>query len=174
MQLKSFSNTDIPVFFSEYGCNLGACGSRLFQETTAIFSPAMTSVFSGGIAYEFYDSPDIQSSHWGFGLVRPENTPVGRGLTKLPDYHSLKSRLEASEEVLSKLPWHTPGSERSSVAVHETPPLSSHWQAGHALPYSLADWGQVQRKVDEKLWVEVEIEPVGDTRFDSQPRVIRA
>ncbi|KAI0010512.1 Glucanosyltransferase-domain-containing protein [Xylariaceae sp. FL0662B] len=57
-----FANTRIPVFFSEYGANLRS--PRLFQETRAIFSPAMTDVFSGGIVYEFFYGPNE------YGLVK--------------------------------------------------------------------------------------------------------
>lgn len=175
--MKSFSSTKVPVFFSQYGCNLGACGSRLFQETAAIYSSAMTSVFSGGIAYEFYDSPDIQSSHWGYGLVRAEDTAVGHGLTKLPDYHNLKWRLEACEKTLSEQCWakgSTDAADDKSVELLDTPPLSHHWKAGLALPYSLADWSSVRSKLDEKLWVNIEIEQVEDIRLDTAPRLVRA
>lgn len=184
--MKSFSTTQIPIFFSQYGCNLGTCGTRLFQETTAILSPAMTPVFSGGIAYEFYDSPDIQSSHWGYGLVRDEDAallPVGRGLTLLPDYASLKARLAAAAETLAKQSWRREsGGEKGSVAVavagigrrDDIPPLSAHWKAGHALPYSVADWAQLRERLDEKRWVEVDVQQVEDIRFAPQPAVIRA
>lgn len=164
------------MFFSQYGCNLGACGNRLFQETSAIYSSAMTSVFSGGIAYEFYDSPDIQSSHWGYGLVRVEDAAVGRGLTKLSDYHNLKSRLEACEKTLSlqSRPNVSTDAEDKSLVLHDTPPLSHHWKAGHALPYSFADWSGVKRSLDEKLWVDVEYEEVEDIKLDMKPRLVRA
>lgn len=141
----------------------------------------MTSVFSGGIAYEFYDSPDIQSSHWGYGLVREEeDVPVGRGLTKLSDYHNLKARLEACEDTASNHSWSSTnssdGREEASVVLHDIvpPPLSAHWKAGHALPYSLADWSGVRRNLDEKLWVDVEVEQVEDIRMDTTPRLVRA
>lgn len=136
----------------------------------------MTSVFSGGIVYEFYDSPDIQSCHWGYGLVRVEDTVVGKGLTKLSDYHSLKSRLAACEETMSKQRWptcSTDGEGRGRI-LQDPPPLSSHWKAGHALPYSLADWSGVRRNLDGKLWVEVEIQEVENARMNTQPRSIRA
>lgn len=135
----------------------------------------MTSVFSGGIAYEFYDSPDIQTSHWGYGLVREEEAPVGKGLTKLADYHNLKSRLEACEKILAEQTWSMDGADgRQDYILQDAPPLSHHWKAGHALPYSLADWSGVRRNLDEKLWVEVEVQQVENIRIDAQPRFIRA
>lgn len=106
-QLKTFADAHIPVFFSQYGSNLGACGRRIFQETTALYAPAMTRIFSGGIAHEFYDRsppaapwlPGTRVGAWGYGLVREEQEIVGRGLTKLPDFGSLRARLGRVREV---------------------------------------------------------------------------
>lgn len=176
-QLETFSHTNIPVFFSQYGCNLGACGSRIFQETSAIYSSAMTSVFSGGVAYEFYDSPEIRSSHWGYGLVKAEETVVGRGLTKLPDFESLKFRLEACQAVLppSSLLLQSESGTRGKDDEEsvEIPPLSRHWRAGHALPYTLADWNGVRKSLEEKAWVEVRAEEVESTGVNFRPNAIR-
>lgn len=152
-ELRTFSNAHIPIFFSQYGCNLGTWGQRIFQETLAIYSPAMTRVFSGGIAYEFFDSPDTGSSHWGFGLVREEDAVVGKGVTKLPDFYSLKERLDACKNaaVQEELEDDT----RSDGTGKEIPPLSSHWKAGHAMPYSMANWNEVRRALEEKVWMDV-------------------
>jgi hypothetical protein len=179
-QLKTFSNTSIPIFFSQYGCNLGACGKRIFQETAAIYSPAMTSVFSGGIAYEFYNSKENRTGHWGYGLTQEETAIVGRGLTKLADFDSLKARLEAAEAVAAK----AAQAEKASIRhneVHvsrpkEIPPLSSHWKAGHALPYSLADWAGIRKGLDDKAWLEVRFEETEDIERElvARPRAIRA
>lgn len=176
-QLKTFADSQIPVFLSQYGCNLGACGARIFQETSAIYSPVMTSVFSGGVAYEFYDSPDIQSAHWGYGLVRVEHDAVvGRGLTKLPDFDGLKARLEACEDEVTCEPQARGenGRQGQTMTTKEMPPLSKHWKAGCALPYSLADWGAVSRGLDEKAWVEVQVEEVERIDLNLQPKIIRA
>lgn len=180
-QLRTFANTNIPVFFSQYGCNLGTCGRRIFQETSAIYSSAMMSVFSGGIAYEFYDSPDIRSSHWGYGLVKTEDAVVGKGLTKLPDFDSLKSRLEACERVsptppMSLLQSGMETRRKDDVDAHftETPPLSRHWRAGHALPYTLADWNGVRRSLEDKAWVDVRAEEVENIGLSLRRNVIRA
>lgn len=102
---------------------------------------------------------------------------MGRGLTKLSDYDNLKARLDACEETASDYSWSADSAagEETSIVLNETPPpLSPHWRAGHALPYSLADWSDVQRNLDEKLWVEVEVEQVEDIRMDTKPRLVRA
>lgn len=51
-QLRSYSNFNIPAFFSEYGTNVNP--PRDFGEASALLSPEMTHIFSGGIAYEFW------------------------------------------------------------------------------------------------------------------------
>jgi len=49
--IAQFSSTTIPVFFSEYGCNLPS--PRIFTEVPVIYGPQMTGVMSGGIVYEW-------------------------------------------------------------------------------------------------------------------------
>lgn len=177
IQLKTFATSHIPVFLSQYGCNLGVCGARIFQETSAIYSPAMTSVFSGGVAYEFYDSPDVQSAHYGYGLVRMEHDAVvGKGLTKLPDFDGLKARLEACKDILpsDQQPKSENGREGQTMTVKDIPALSRHWKAGCAMPYSLADWSAVSKGLEEKVWVEVQVEEVEIFDRNLQSKVIRA
>ena len=49
--VQQFSNTTIPVFFSEYGCNLVT--PRIFTEVPVLYGPQMTGVMSGGLVYEW-------------------------------------------------------------------------------------------------------------------------
>ena len=60
--VQMFSNTTIPVFFSEYGCN--KVEPRTFPEVQALYGPNMTGVMSGGIVYEY-----VQEVSNNFGLV---------------------------------------------------------------------------------------------------------
>lgn len=53
--VNDYQNYSLPIFFSEYGCNL--VRPRIFQETTALYSEKMTGVFSGGLVYEFTQEP---------------------------------------------------------------------------------------------------------------------
>lgn len=166
-ELKTFADAHIPIFFSQYGSTLGTCGQRIFQETTAIYSPAMTRVFSGGIAYEFYDSPATRTGYWGNGLVKEERAAVGKGLTKLPDFHSLDVRLHgvkvaAVEEELKA----ETGAERRE---REIPPLSSHWHAGYPIPFTATDWNRVRRSLEEKVWLDVGEAAGTDTKLVQRP-----
>lgn len=173
----------------------------------------MTHIFSGGIAYEFYDcSPSAAPSmvgtrigKWGYGLVREEQADtaigvLGRGLTKLPDFLSLRARLQhvtevdgmpifqqrrrMSEETIDEEDEleleEDEGSEESEpegmkTNKREFPPLSAHWRAGYALP-SVADWKGVRKNLEEKMWIEVDVEEmhVNEMELESQsPRLIR-
>ena len=59
--VSDFSNTTVPVFFSEYGCNTPS--PRVFDEVQALYGSRMTPVFSGGLVYEY--SQEVSN----FGLV---------------------------------------------------------------------------------------------------------
>lgn len=60
--VQQFSNTTIPIFFSEYGCNKVL--PRVFDEVQALYGPQMTTVMSGGLVYEY--AQEISNN---FGLV---------------------------------------------------------------------------------------------------------
>lgn len=49
-----FSNYSVPAFFAEYGCNKQT--PRIFQETSALYGSNMTSVWSGGIVFEYFQA----------------------------------------------------------------------------------------------------------------------
>jgi 1,3-beta-glucanosyltransferase GAS1 len=51
-RVAEFSNYSVPAFFAEYGCN--TVQPRSFTEVQAIYGSNMTSVFSGGIVYMYF------------------------------------------------------------------------------------------------------------------------
>jgi len=49
---KEFSTYNVPAFFAEYGCN--KVSPRPFDEVASLFGSDMTSVWSGGIVYMYF------------------------------------------------------------------------------------------------------------------------
>lgn len=66
--LEDFSNTTVPIFFSEYGCN--AVEPRTFEEVGSIYSTPMTGVFSGGLVYEYTE----EDNEYGLVTINDDNT----------------------------------------------------------------------------------------------------
>lgn len=76
-----FSSTSVPVFFSEYGCNVPA--PRIFTEVSVLYGPLMTPVLSGGLVYEYSQEPS------DYGLVELNDD----GTAKLrSDYDALQGQ----------------------------------------------------------------------------------
>lgn len=79
--ISQFANTTIPVFFSEYGCNLVL--PRLFSEVPVLYGPQMTSVMSGGLVYEYTQ----EVSDYGLVVLYNNGTAQLRG-----DYDNLQKQ----------------------------------------------------------------------------------
>lgn len=78
---RFFQDYSVPVFFAEYGCN--KVEPRPFTEVGALYSEPMTSVWSGGIAYAYFQEANE------FGLV----TLNGDDATPNQDFDNLSSQL---------------------------------------------------------------------------------
>ena len=79
--VAQFSNTTVPVFFSEYGCNKVL--PRVFDEVEALYGPQMTPVMSGGLVYQWTED----TNH--FGLVNA--TDDGTASLRI-DYDNLQKQ----------------------------------------------------------------------------------
>ncbi|CAJ2505193.1 Uu.00g125870.m01.CDS01 [Anthostomella pinea] len=80
-----FANYPVPVFFAEYGCNVGITGGpthRPFTEVGTLYG-IMADVFSGGLVYQWFQSDN------NYGLVQIN----GNSVSPEPDFTSLKSQL---------------------------------------------------------------------------------
>ncbi|KAK6587077.1 hypothetical protein PZA11_000367 [Diplocarpon coronariae] len=80
--VSNFANTSVPVFFSEYGCNVPS--PRVFTEVPVLYGPLVTPVLSGGLVYEYSQEPS------NYGLVTL-NSDGSADL--LRDYETLQSQL---------------------------------------------------------------------------------
>ena len=120
-QVEFFSNYSVPVFLAEYGCNVpdGAEG-RLFQDTTALYSDDMSKVFSGGIAYMYYQEEN------DYGLVEIKD---GKAET-MKNYDILSSRVVKATPSSISADSYNPTNSPASC-----PELSSSWEVNSkALP----------------------------------------
>ncbi|CCD22994.1 1,3-beta-glucanosyltransferase NDAI_0A08410 [Naumovozyma dairenensis CBS 421] len=79
-KMQLYKGYSIPIFLSEFGCN-EVVSSRPFTEIEAIYSTQMSSVFSGGLVYEYSNETN------NYGLVQINGDTV----TKLDDFVNLKN-----------------------------------------------------------------------------------
>ncbi|KAL4946772.1 hypothetical protein BDV06DRAFT_181518 [Aspergillus oleicola] len=78
---EMMSDTTIPVFFSEYGCN--EVQPREFTEVQAIYGEQMTQAFSGGLVYEYTQEDN------DYGLVKLNDNGT---ITLLVDFENLQNQ----------------------------------------------------------------------------------
>lgn len=86
--VRDYSSYSKPIFFSEYGCN--EVLPRIFKEIETIYSSQMTSVFSGGLVYEFAQEPN------NYGLV--DYDELGN-VKLLPDFYAFKNQILKVKDV---------------------------------------------------------------------------
>jgi 1,3-beta-glucanosyltransferase GAS3 len=79
--ISKFSDSKIPVFFSEYGCN--RVSPRVFNEVGALYGPDMAPVMSGGLVYEYAQEPN------NYGLVALNQNGTAQ---LLADYDHLQAQ----------------------------------------------------------------------------------
>lgn len=78
-KVKNFTGYGLPIFLSEYGCNTN---TRDFGEVEALYSTKMTSVYSGGLVYEYSQEPS------NYGLVEIN----GASVSELSDFTVLQGQ----------------------------------------------------------------------------------
>lgn len=115
-KVEQYSNFSRPLFLSEYGCNKAR--PRPFTEVESIYSTDMTSVFSGGLVYEYSEEAN------NYGLVKLD----GDSVTKLADFDNLKSEFEKTKNPEGD------GGYHSDLPPNDCPPISSHWNATNDIP----------------------------------------
>lgn len=87
-----YAGFPVPVFFSEYGCNTVA--PRPFTEVEALYGSTMAAVWSGGIAYEYFDNFNR------YGVVKEKDGKIIR----LDDFAVLQNRLAGIQPPKFKAP----------------------------------------------------------------------
>jgi 1,3-beta-glucanosyltransferase GAS5 len=101
---------------SEFGCNTN---TRQFNEIASLYSNQMTSVYSGGLVYEYSQEASK------FGLVEIS----GGNVKTLPDYDTLKSKLAKTPAPSDD------GGYKQNGGASTCPPRSDTWDVdGDGLP----------------------------------------
>ncbi|KAL1867695.1 1,3-beta-glucanosyltransferase [Diaporthe australafricana] len=115
-KVKNFTGYGLPLFLSEYGC---ITNGRSFGEVEALMNSEMTSVYSGGLVYEYSDEGN------GYGIVSIDGDTV-----------SEKSDFAAYATALSKNPQPTgDGGFTSTTNSVSCPSADSDWLVSNtALP----------------------------------------
>lgn len=80
--VADFTNASVPVFFSEYGCNVPT--PRVFTEVPVLYGPLVNPILSGGLVYEYSEEPS------NYGLVTLNSDGSAQLLS---DYDSFQSQL---------------------------------------------------------------------------------
>ncbi|CAG8738803.1 910_t:CDS:2, partial [Acaulospora colombiana] len=121
---REFSSYSIPVILSEYGCNLVL--PRPFTEVAAIYGPQMSSVWSGGVVFEW--SQEINS----YGLV--EINSQDGSVRKLQDFYNLKSQFEKIDARHSGARLEMDEYQTDNTEPSKCPNKSEVWNASTVLP----------------------------------------
>ncbi|CAP72732.1 uncharacterized protein PODANS_2_1620 [Podospora anserina S mat+] len=85
-KVKNFSDYGLPIFLSEYGC---LTNGRDFGEVAALMSDKMTSVYSGGLMYEYAMGDN------GYGIAKIPSVK-GSSVQKLDGFEKFASALAAN------------------------------------------------------------------------------
>ncbi|KAH3898999.1 1,3-beta-glucanosyltransferase GAS1 SCDLUD_004420 [Saccharomycodes ludwigii] len=112
-----FANLSIPLFFSEYGCN--SVQPRKFTEVQALYGSNMTSVWSGGIVYMYFQEEN------DYGLV----SIVSSSVSTLSDFNYLSSELHS----ISPSSVNNASYTASSTSL-SCPATGVYWEANTKLP----------------------------------------
>ncbi|KAF1359623.1 hypothetical protein EJ07DRAFT_118330 [Lizonia empirigonia] len=107
-KVQKLSNYSIPIFLSEFGCNTN---TREFNEVKSIYSTDMSSVYSGGLVYE-YSQEDSK-----YGLVEID----GSSVKELTDFTTLKNAYANATDPSGD------GGYKASGSASTCPTKSSSW-----------------------------------------------
>ncbi|EEB05219.1 cell wall protein Gas5 [Schizosaccharomyces japonicus yFS275] len=122
-RVKEFSNYTIPLILSEFGCNdvtkdSDGTPERPFTEIDAIFSTQMSSVFSGGLVYEYSE----EGSNYGLVVVN------GSTVTTSKNYDTLKEKFSSASSFSGD------GGYNSTTGSLTCPANQTNWKSWSTLP----------------------------------------
>lgn len=115
-----FSEYPVPAFFGEFGCNLVT--PRPFTEIESIYGLTMSKVWSGGIAYEYFQHEN------NYGVVK-ENKDGS--VTPLEDFDTLSLRFAANQAPKIKV---KEKSFNTTLSLEKKCIRTDIWKASSILP----------------------------------------
>lgn len=115
-KVKTYSDYSKPIFLSEFGC---ITNRRDWGEVAALYSTNMTSVYSGGLVYEYTVEPN------GYGIV--EVGSDGK-ISPNADFERLQKAYKATSNPTGD------GGYKQSGSASKCPAESDDWEAGTSLP----------------------------------------
>ncbi|KAI6712697.1 hypothetical protein PZA11_005324 [Diplocarpon coronariae] len=107
-KVQKYKGYGSPLFMAEYGC---ITNTRNWGEVAALYSPNMTSVYSGGLAYEYTVEPN------GYGLVSVEDGKI----TPNEDFARLEKAFKATPDPKDN------GGYSPTTKASECPARSDDW-----------------------------------------------
>lgn len=114
VQTENFKNYNVPVFFAEYGCNL--VRPRTFTQVKALYGENMTSVWSGGIVYMYFQ----EANNYGLVSVDGDSSTV----SKLADFTYYSSEIATVSPSGVQM-----GSYSATATAASCPTEDSDWMA---------------------------------------------
>lgn len=121
---QEFKNYPVPIFFSEFGCNL--IRPRPFTEINALFGPQMVNVWSGGIVYMYFEEENK------YGVVQLSEDD--QSIHELDDFETLSTAFnKVSLQILQKKNYTKELGNKNNFSIN-CPSLSPFWKANEKLP----------------------------------------
>ncbi|QUC23230.1 uncharacterized protein UV8b_07471 [Ustilaginoidea virens] len=117
-KVKNFTDYGIAIFLSEFGCILNR--PRKFAEIAALMSTEMTSVYSGGMMYEYsYEANE-------YGIVKIDSLKA-KTVTETDEYANFKAALKDNPSPSGN------GGAASTTHAVSCPAMGDDWQVNPSL-----------------------------------------
>jgi len=113
-----FKSTTVPVFFSEYGCNIPIGTPRVFNEVQALYGPDMPGL-NGGLVYEYSQ----ETSNYGLVEVNTDGS-----VKLLKDFDNLQGQYnKLDKSLLTKLPSSTASAFKCDSSLITSSGFNNTW-----------------------------------------------
>jgi len=115
-KVENFTNYGLPLFLSEFGCNTN---TREWEEIKSLYSTDMTSVYSGGLVYEYSE----EGSKYGVVTIK------GNTITKKDEFDTLVAAFKGTSNPPGD------GGYNATGGASNCPAKSANWDVeGDSLP----------------------------------------